>query len=255
MAEEAESQRDVTTEPERLKQQLDDCRAHISALEKELNEFAYVVSHDLRAPLRAVSQLAGWIAEDQREALDDDGKEMIDLMLGRLERMDGLLEGILQFSRIGRIREALADIDTLALVEQIVREANVPDNIDVMVGRNLPIIRGERGRIEQIFKHLIDNALKFMDKPEGKVLVDGEDAGDHWRFRVSDNGPGIDPAYHEKVFQLFQTLAPRDEFESSGMGLTLVKKIVEVSGGKVDLESEMGKGSAFIITLPKDGAP
>jgi len=105
--------------------------------------------------------------------------------------------------------------------------------------------------MEQVFQNLIDNAITYMDKPEGIVKIGCADEGTQWTFRVSDNGPGIDRQYHDKIFQIFQTLAPRDEHESSGVGLTLVKKIIEQYGGSLWVESEPGKGSTFYFTLPK----
>jgi signal transduction histidine kinase len=115
------------------------------------------------------------------------------------------------------------------------------------------VIVGDKIRIAQVFQNLIGNAIKFMDKPQGDVKVGCVDAGDYWQFSVVDNGPGIDPQYHEKIFQIFQTLRPRDEQESTGIGLSIVKKIVEFYSGKVWVESEPGKGSTFFFTLPKGG--
>jgi signal transduction histidine kinase len=217
----------------------------------ELKDFAYAVSHDLKAPLRAASQLAGWIAQDHAERLDDDGKEMLQLLLSRLDRMYNLIDGILQYSRIGKVKEEEVHVDLNALVPDIIDMLAPPPSIAVSIEGDLPVMTFERARIGQVFQNLISNAIKYMDKPNGLIGIRCQDEGESWKFSVSDNGPGIDPKYHEKIFQIFQTLSPRDEFESTGIGLTLVKKIVDLAGGRVWLESQEGKGATFLFTLPK----
>jgi two-component system, LuxR family, sensor kinase FixL len=253
MRDEEKSKEQLLAELADARTQVEESARKLDYSIKELNEFAYIVSHDLKAPLRAVSQLANWIAEDQKDRLNDDGKEMIDLLLGRLERMNNLLEGILQFSRIGRVKEKETDVEVDALVREIIRNLPVPESFTITVANGLPTIRAEQPRIEQIFRNLLENAVKFMDKPNGEIAIGGEERDGFWHFAVADNGPGIEEAYQEKVWQLFQTLAARDDVEGAGIGLTLVKKIVEVAGGRVWLESEVGKGSTFYWTLPKAG--
>ena len=226
--------------------------AELQAVQTEFQEFAYIVSHDLRAPLRAVSQLATWLQEDHAEGLGEDGKELIDLLLGRLDRLNNLLEGILQYSRIGRLREKEKDADLNVMVGDIVEVLAPPENVKITVEQQLPVMRLELTRIETVFRNLIENAVKFMDKTEGWVKIDCRDEDTHWRFTISDNGPGIEPAHHERIFKIFQTIAARDEFETTGIGLTIAKKIVDTNGGRIWLESESGKGSAFHFTLPKE---
>ena len=234
-----------------LEQRVQDRTAQLAAANAALNEFAYVVSHDLKAPLRAVSQLAQWVSEDYAAVLDEEGRSRLKLMNSRIARMYNLIDGILQYSRIGRVEEDRRPIDLDALVRDVIEALSPPDGIRVTVDRTLPMVTADRTQMEQVFQNLIGNAIKFMDKPVGLVTVACEDAGDRWRFQVADNGPGIDPKYHEKVFGIFQTLAPRDQQESTGIGLTLVRKIVELYSGRVELASEVGKGSTFTFTLPK----
>lgn len=234
-----------------LEQRVQDRTAQLAAANAALNEFAYVVSHDLKAPLRAVSQLAQWVSEDYAAILDEEGRSRLKLMNSRIARMYNLIDGILQYSRIGRVEEDRRPIDLDALVRDVIEALSPPDGIRVTVDRTLPMVTADRTQMEQVFQNLIGNAIKFMDKPVGLVTVACEDAGDRWRFQVADNGPGIDPKYHEKVFGIFQTLAPRDQQESTGIGLTLVRKIVELYSGRVELASEVGKGSTFTFTLPK----
>jgi signal transduction histidine kinase len=142
-------------------------------------------------------------------------------------------------------------VDLNAVVKEVAEVLAPPAHIRITVEGRLPVVTADHTRMEQVFQNLIGNAINFMDKPEGHIIVGCEDNGDRWRFRVTDNGPGIAPEYYEKVFGIFQTLESRDQQESTGIGLTLVKKIVELYGGKIELASEVGKGCTFSFTLPK----
>lgn len=224
-----------------------------AAANKELTEFAYIVSHDLKAPLRAISQLTHWISEDYSEAFDDNGKMQMDLIIKRVKRMDGLIDGILRYSRVGRIREKEKHLDLNLLVNEVIDNIAPPDNIQIIFENKLPVVFRDSIRMEQVFQNLIGNAIKFMDKGEGIIKVGCADKGAYWKFSVSDNGPGIDKRYHDKIFRIFQTLTPRDAHESTGIGLTLIKKIIGQYGGSVSIESEAGHGATFFFTLPKKG--
>ncbi|MEK6635105.1 MAG: ATP-binding protein [Planctomycetota bacterium] len=222
----------------------------LKTVNQELNDFAYIVSHDLRAPLRGISSLAGWIATDYADRFDEEGKKQIQLLIGRVKRMHSLIDGILQYSRVGRIKEEKLEVDFNNLVKNVIDLINPPKNIEIEIKNNLPIILCEATRIEQIFQNLISNAVKYMDKPEGEIKIECSKEGNYWKFAVADNGPGIEEKYFEKIFQIFQTLKPRDEVESTGIGLSIVKKIVEMYGGKVWVESKVDCGSTFYFTLP-----
>ena len=225
--------------------------SRLQAVNQELDSFAYVVSHDLKAPLRGISQLASWISTDYAGALDENGQEMLELLIGRTRRMYGLIDGILEYSRIGRVTEAEQPVDLNDLLRETIDLLAPPAHITVTVQENLPVVVGERTRLEQVFQNLVDNAVKFMDKPAGQVAVGCVDQGAHWQFSVSDNGPGIEQQHHERIFRIFETLAPRDQVESTGIGLALVKRIVEAWGGKVWVASAVGEGSTFYFTCPK----
>ncbi len=231
------------------RKELQKVNADYTAANKELKEFAYIVSHDLKAPLRAISQLTHWIAEDYSHAFDDDGKMQMDLIIKRVKRMDNLIDGILRYSRIGRAREKQEHLDLNVLVAEVADTLAPPDTIQIKIEKKLPMLVGDPTRMRQIFQNLLGNAIKFMDKPHGIIRVGCKPHGDFWKFSVSDNGPGIDQKYYDKIFQIFQTLIPRDEHESTGIGLTLVKKIIELYGGSIWLESEPGTGSTFYFTL------
>ena len=223
----------------------------LSAANDELKNFAYVVSHDLKAPLRAIGTLANWLSTDYADKFDDEGREHMRLLVGRVSRMDKLIDGILQYSRIGRVNEALAPVDMDELAHEVLDSLAPPAGIRVTIEGNLPEVMGGHTRFQQLLQNLLSNAIKHMGKEHGEIRVSCMPEGEFWRFAVSDNGPGIEARHFERIFQLFQTLTPRDKVESTGVGLSLVKKIVEMYGGKVWVESRVGEGSTFFFTLPR----
>jgi two-component system sensor kinase FixL len=240
------------TERKRAEEENARLMQEIRSANDELTSFAYVVSHDLKAPLRAIGSLADWLSTDYADKFDDEGKEHMRLLISRVHRMGGLIDGILQYSRVGRVKEAVVDVDLNRLVAEVVDLLSPPAHITVTIDKPLPNIKIEPTRIEQVFQNLISNAIKYMDKPQGKIHIgfNGADK-DLWQFSVADNGPGIEQRHYERIFQLFQTLAPRDRVESTGVGLALVKKIVEMYGGQVTLESTPGVGSTFGFSIRK----
>jgi two-component system sensor kinase FixL len=217
----------------------------------ELAHFAYVVSHDLRAPLRGIRLITEWLCEDYGEKLGPEAKEQIALLQNRVNRVQSLVDGVLQYSRIGRINEDPVAVNLNELLPMIVESVAPPAHLRITIAPHLPTLTCEKTRIVQVFQHLLTNAVTFMDKPQGEIHVGCVEEPEHWRFRVADNGPGIGAKHFERIFRLFQTLASKEEQGSTGVGLTLVKKIVELYGGKVWVESEIGKGSTFFFTFPK----
>lgn len=234
-----------------LEQRVRTRTAELEFANSELKNFAYVVSHDLKAPLRGISRLADWLMQDYAEAFDEDGREMVELLIGRVSRMDALIDGVLKYSRVGRIITDYEPIPLNLLVKDVIDLLAPPDNIRVTIDGELPEITGNRARLTQVFQNLIENAIGFMDKPEGMVRIGVQGEGEFWTFRIEDNGPGIAPQYHERIFTIFQTITSSEERENAGIGLALVKKIVELHGGKIWLESEPGQGSTFFFTLPR----
>jgi len=218
----------------------------------ELNDFTHIVCHDLKAPLRGISSLAKWIAEDYADKLDDNGKEQLKLLISRTECMYELIEGVMQYSRVGRANEKLVDVDLNKLLSEAVDMIAPPDGITVKIESDLPTIKCERTRIMQVFQNLLSNAVKYMGKDAGQITIDCAEDADFWRLSVADTGIGIDEKNFEKIFQIFQTVSDRSNYESTGIGLTIVKKIVQMYGGKIWVESEPGLGSKFSFTLPKN---
>jgi PAS domain S-box-containing protein len=238
-----------------LEQRVIERTAQLEASNNELREFAYVTSHDLKSPVRAARQLAGWLASDHAASMNDEAREMLNTLLGRVDRMDRLIDALLEYSRIGRVKEHERDVDLDQLVRDICRRMVPSGRFNVRFETKLPTLKFEYTRAEQLFGNLIDNAVKFMDKPNGEISIGCQADGGAWTFSIADNGPGIDESYHEKIFRIFQTLAPRDEVESTGIGLTLAKKIVDTCNGRIWVESESGKGSTFFVTFPPRGEP
>lgn len=235
--------RDVTA----LKQ----TQTSLEAVNKELQNFAYVVSHDLKAPLRGIAHLAQWLVEDYGEQFDEEGQQIIELMVGRTNRMENLIDGILQYSRIGRADVNEAPVNLQGVVSTVIETLAAPKHIQMTMIGEFPVVHCNMTRMTQVFQNLIGNAIKFIEKPEGIITISCQDYGNSWLFRVTDNGPGIEERHYERIFKIFQTLTARDQLESTGIGLAVVKKIVELYGGKIWVESIVGEGSTFSFTLPK----
>jgi len=239
------------TERKRAQERQNDLMGELKEINEQLNQFAYVVSHDLKAPLRAISSLADWLITDYGDKVGEAGREQFAMLLGRTKRMNALVDGILRYSRITRQHEELVMVDVNQLLREVAEMLAPPPGIVLRVAPGLPTLPCERTRLTQIFENLISNAVKYMGKPEGEIYIGCEDAGPNWKFHVRDTGPGIEERYFEKIFQIFQTLAARDDRESTGIGLAIVKKNIELSGGRVWVESTVGQGSTFFFLIPK----
>lgn len=230
----------------------DAVQAELERSNAELDNFAYVASHDLKAPLRGIRNLTEWIAEDLGTSASDDTKENLALLHRRVDRLDKLLESLLQYSRVGRRQDSITDIDTAKLVADIAEYLAPRAGFTVVCEGAMPRLTTARPPLEEVLRNLIGNALKHHDREQGVVTVSASEIGDTVTFRVRDDGPGIPPEFHEKVFQMFQTLQPRDRVEGSGMGLAIVKKTIESVGGRVRVESAPpARGTTFVFTWPK----
>jgi PAS domain S-box-containing protein len=217
----------------------------------ELDAFAYAASHDLRAPLRGIANLAQWIEEDLSSTteLKPDTREMLALMRSRMHRMEALIEGILQYSRAGRVGVKIEAVDTRTLVQEVI-DLLSPDGAAFELGE-LPTFATTLLPLQQVFMNLIGNALKYANRPDPVVRIEAREAGSFYEFSVSDNGPGIPPEYQTKIWGIFQTLEARDRVEGTGIGLSLVKKLVDANGGRAWVESTPGEGATFRFLWPK----
>lgn len=218
---------------------------------RDLDEFAYAASHDLRAPLRGIANLANWLEEDLGSNLPASARQQIEMLRGRIHRMESLIDGILKHSRAGRAQEPLTLVSVDELLRETIELVSPPPGAQITIGRGMPQLETERAQLQQVFLNLISNAIKHARRSDAVVEISAEDLGDHLRFVVADNGPGIAPQYQERIWGMFQTLESRDQVEGTGIGLATVKKLVERRGGRVGVESEEGKGARFFFLWPR----
>ena len=218
---------------------------------QELNEFAYVASHDLRSPLRAIDNLAAWIVEDSGAALTPESQEHLVKLRGRIQRMEKLLADLLEYSRAGRQVHALERVDTGTLVRGVAELLNLPPGFAVTLPAPMPVVLTERVALETVLRNLVSNAFKHHpNPPAGEVTIAAEVQAGWLEVTVTDNGAGIDPRFHTRIFEIFKTLKPRDEVEGSGIGLAVVKKLVETRGGAIQVTSAVNEGATFRFTWP-----
>jgi signal transduction histidine kinase len=235
----------------RMSATIDESFSELDRKNKELDQFAYVVSHDLKAPLRGIEVVSRWVEEDMGTQLPAKVQEYLMMMRIRVHRMENLINGILALARVGRTNQVEEEVDINVLLSEIVDMLAPPSGFKIDIQDNLPILHTIRIQLQQVFSNLISNAIKYHDKKEGLVKVRHSETDKFHVFSVSDDGPGIDPEYHDRIFVIFQTLQERDAVESTGVGLTIVKKIVEWQGGTIQLSSEPGHGATFTFTWPK----
>lgn len=244
----------ITLQKDQLEESNRKLQIYTHSLEKsnkELDKFASIVSHDLKAPLRAIGNLTGWIEEDAGDTMSGEVRANFDMIKQRVKRMEDLINAILDYSRADRKQGEDEQIDTHRLLEDTLDFIGKPENASLIFKTDFPVIVSDKTRLSQVFSNLIGNAIKYNDKDNVKIEASCEVTPEGWVFSVKDNGPGIEKQYHEKIFIIFQTLNRRDDVESTGVGLAIVKKIVEDHGGKIWVESEPGKGADFKFFWPK----
>ncbi|WP_299117773.1 ATP-binding protein [uncultured Winogradskyella sp.] len=215
----------------------------------ELQEYAHIVSHDLKSPLRSIDALVSWIKEDNKGKLDNVTIQNFELIETTLEKMEQLISDILLYSSIGSESKDENSVDLNALIEELMQILYVPENISINVLNNLPIVIGDKTKFQQLFQNLISNAIKFNNKAQGLIEVDVIEQKSYYQFSIKDNGMGIDKKYHDKIFKIFHAL--HDNKESTGIGLSIVKKIVDLYKGEIWLKSESNKGTTFFFTIKK----
>ena len=217
---------------------------------KELKDFASIVSHDLKAPLRGIKTLAMWILDDCGDQFDAKATEQMQLLLSRVEKIYSLIDGVLKYSKVGQNSEEHINIDLEKFIPEVIDMLMPPNNIKITIEDKLPSIMCEETHVMQLFQNLLSNAIKYMDKPEGLIKIGCKQEGEFWQFSISDNGPGIEERHFERIFKMFHVLSVQEKIDSTGVGLTVVKKIVELYGGRIWLESSVGQGSTFFFTFP-----
>lgn len=217
----------------------------------DLDQFAYVASHDLKAPLRGISNLAQWISEDAGDALSAESHQQLEMLKRRVLRMDALVNGILEYASAGRTDPEKKEVNVSNLLHEILDLLTPPEGVSVNIETEMPSLYTPKAPFLQIWMNLITNAIKYGVPNGGEIRLGARqnDSGDY-EYYVADSGPGIEPRFHQKIFGIFQTLTPRDRQESTGIGLAVVKKLVERVGGRIWLESDIGTGACFWFTYP-----
>lgn len=231
---------------------LRDYTERLEAMNTRLDRFAYNVAHDLKSPLRAIQNLAEWIAEACEAQQYDELPEYLTLLRKRSARMETLIGGILDYSRAGHSHLPKQQVDVQQLLRDLMASEHPDATCTLDLIAPLPILLTQRPAITQVFSNLIGNAVKYAGQPGCHIEVSAEDLGQHFRFHVRDNGPGIDPRNHERIFEIFNVLDNADTTYRSGIGLAIVKKLVEEAGCKVSVNSQLGEGATFSFTWPKE---
>jgi PAS domain S-box-containing protein len=237
------------TERKQAERQAQAKHKQLERTNQELDEFAHVVSHDLKAPLRGIISLSTWIAEDCAALLPKEAQEHLQLLTQRTRRMSELIDGILRYSLAGREKSPAEPVDVGELVREVVDSLAPPPSIAVRVEAPLPIVHYDRTQLRQVFQNLLMNAIQHLGRPAGEVAVSCREEVGAFEFRVSDNGVGIGKRHFERIFRVFQALSP--DVPTAGIGLAIVKKIVEKNGGSIDVTSQPGAGASFRFSVPK----
>lgn len=215
----------------------------------QLQEYAHIVSHDLKSPLRSLHALTSWIKADNKDKFDKTTAENFNLMENTLETMENLISSVLEYSSAGYEVNTREEIDLKTEINSLIKSLFVPKHISIKIENELPIIKAEKTKIRQVFQNLISNAIKFIDKDKGEVIIACKERKRHFVFSVKDNGIGIEEKYHKKIFNIFQSI--NRSSDSTGVGLSIVKKIVKLYDGDIWLKSELNVGSTFYFTLKK----
>jgi PAS domain S-box-containing protein len=237
------------TESKRLAQQREILMESLAKSNEELEDYAQIVSHDLKSPLRSIHSLISWIKEDNDKEFNPQTTQYLSLIESKVEKMDHLIEGILTYSKIDKIKTTLEKVNTNEIIENIIGIIHIPSHINVVIKNKLPILKGDRFRIQQLFQNIISNAVNYNDKTTGLIEIGCEESTTHYTFYIKDNGPGIAKENHIKIFKIFQSFTKSEK--STGIGLSIVKKIIDSYNGKIWVESELNQGTTFFIKLPK----
>ncbi|WP_111707423.1 sensor histidine kinase [Lutibacter citreus] len=226
----------------------EDLLKNLELKNEDLNNYAHIVSHDLKTPLRSIDTLINWILEEENQ-LSKDSAKYFDLILKNLEKMDALISGILNYSAIDQMDLFGDEVKILDLVKGIKQSLLIPDNITLKINNNLPSLKGDKIRLEQVFRNLIENAIDSFNGEKGFIEVGVSCKSKNWEFYIKDTGKGIEKIYHDRIFKIFESL--ENNISNPGIGLSIVKKIINFYGGEIWVESQVSKGSTFYFTIPK----
>jgi signal transduction histidine kinase len=211
----------------------------------------HIVSHDLKAPLRAVANLSQWIEEDFDGSLSPTNQRQMGLLRGRIQKMEATIDGLLDYARIGRTEDSLESVAVSELLAETIETIAPPPTFNIAIAQNLPTLHTKRMLLSQVFANLIGNAVKHHDRTDGSIHLGIAERKEFYEFAIADDGPGIAPEDRDRVFRIFQAVNPQKRNDSTGIGLAIVKKIVEAEGGTIYLESQLGRGTTFYFTWPK----
>ncbi len=219
---------------------------------QELDQFTYVVSHDLKAPLRAIANLSEWLEEDLKDQLDQDTSKNLILLRSRVQRMTNFINALLEYSRAGRVNSEKTIVDVQKLLREIIDSLAPPPEFVINISDKMPTIETKALPLQQVFSNLISNAIKHHHHQNGLVTISVQENQEEYQFSVADDGVGIAPENQQKIFAIFQTLTARDRSQNTGIGLSIVKKIIDEQGEKIWLESRLGRGTTFYFTWAKN---
>ncbi|MGB9004802.1 MAG: ATP-binding protein [Candidatus Aminicenantales bacterium] len=244
--------RDITERRE-AEANLDKTISELARSNKELEQFAYIASHDLQEPLRMVASFTQLLAERYKDQLDEKAKKYIDYAVDGAVRMQRLINDLLTYSRVGTRGKPPEPADSNSVLGEAIKNlaAMIEENRAVITNDELPTVLADASQLVQVFQNLLANSIKFRGKDNPRIHVSAQDHGREWIFSIRDNGIGIDPQYADRVFLIFQRLHTKEEYPGTGIGLAICRRIVERHGGKIWFESKPGKGSTFFFTLPK----
>ena len=241
----------ATTQLTQTTAALNQTTATLKKRTQELDEFAYVTSHDLKAPLRAIANLSQWIEDDIADQLHEENLRQMQLLRQRVDRLESLINGLVEYARAGWLNSEPEQVEVKALLKQVIDTFAPPPQFTIEVAPEIPTLVTEYLPLQQVFAHLIGNAIKHHPSPDGTVKISVQDQLEAYEFAVADDGAGIAPRFHERVFGIFETLKAKETVENIGVGLAIAKRIVESKGGSIRLESQEGQGSTFYFTWPK----
>ena len=233
-----------------LYKNLNDKSKEVLLLNSELRTVTYNLSHSIKTPLHGINQISQWLKEDYKDSIGSDAQELLNMLIYRVEKLNAIIDNLLEYTDIKVKLEKLSKLDLNYVLKNLINFLNVPQNIEINIARNMPHLKIEKKYIESIFTNLIENSIKFMDKEKGRIEVGFFELNKEYMFFVRDNGSGIEEKYFEKIFTMFHSINNNESIENLGVGLALTKKIVELHGGTIHIESKIKEGTTVFFTLP-----